>query len=55
VAWIDDQLAFEAEAQAWAWAGLVGKRILPIPPDPRHGISPAELRSVRSFLEHPVF
>ena len=53
VAWIDDQLAFEAEAQDWA--RLVGRRILPISPDPRRGISPGELRSVRSFLEHTVF
>ena len=37
------------------WARLVGRRILPISPDPRRGISPGELRSVRSFLEHTVF
>ncbi|NUP58073.1 MAG: hypothetical protein HOQ06_01165 [Pseudarthrobacter sp.] len=53
VAWIDDQLAFEAEAQHWA--GFLGRRILTVSPDPRQGISPAELAGVRAFLEGPVF
>jgi hypothetical protein len=53
VAWIDDQLMFEAEAQAWA--RLLGRRILALSPDPRRGISPAELEQIRSFLERPLF
>ncbi|MHC6595007.1 HAD domain-containing protein [Arthrobacter sp. C152] len=53
VAWIDDQLAFEAEAQHWA--GFLGRRILTVSPDPRRGISPAELARVRAFLSRPVF
>ncbi|MBT2533814.1 hypothetical protein J7E83_17115 [Arthrobacter sp. ISL-48] len=51
--WIDDQLRFEQEAQAWA--RFLGRRILLVSPDPRRGISPRELSSVRSFLEQPVF
>ena len=51
--WIDDQLRFEQEAQAWA--RILGPRILLVSPDPRRGISPAELAAVRSFLEKPVF
>jgi hypothetical protein len=51
--WIDDQLAFEAEAQAWA--RLLGGRMLAISPDPRRGISPEELATVHSFLTRPVF
>ena len=53
VAWIDDQLGFEAEAQSWA--RLLGRRILALSPDPRRGISPAELQQVRSFLVRPLF
>ena len=53
VAWIDDQLAFEAEAQSWA--RLLGRRILALSPDPRRGISTAELRRVQSFLARPTF
>lgn len=53
VAWIDDQLAFEADAQSWA--SLLGRRILALSPDPRRGISPAELERIRSFLEQPLF
>lgn len=53
VAWIDDQLAFEAEAQSWTT--VMGRRILALSPDPRRGISPAELDRIRSFLERPLF
>ena len=53
VAWVDDQLAFEGEAQRWA--RFLGRRILAVSPHPRHGISPAELGRLRSFLTQPVF
>lgn len=53
IAWIDDQLAFEAEAQAWA--GLLGRRILLVSPDPRQGISPDEVAQVEAFLTRPLF
>lgn len=53
VAWIDDQLDFEAEAQAWA--RLLGRRIRLVSPHPRLGISPAELAAVRTFLTQPMF
>jgi hypothetical protein len=51
--WIDDQLRYEQDAQAWA--GILGARILPISPDPRRGISPAELNAVIAFVAEPVF
>ncbi|WP_461190100.1 HAD domain-containing protein [Arthrobacter sp. Z4-13] len=53
VAWADDQLAFEAEAQAWA--EVVGRRLLTVSPNPRRGISPAELDAVAAFLRAPMF
>jgi hypothetical protein len=53
VAWVDDQLAFEAEAQAWA--AVMGARLLAVSPNPRCGISPSELKAVSSFLGQPVF
>jgi hypothetical protein len=53
VAWVDDQLAYEAEAQAWA--GVMGRRLLAVSPDPRRGISPSELEAVSAFLGQPVF
>ena len=53
VAWVDDQLAYEAEAQAWA--RIMGHRLLVVSPDPRQGISPSELEAVRSFLRQPLF
>ncbi|VXB27901.1 conserved hypothetical protein [Arthrobacter sp. 9AX] len=53
VAWVDDQLAYEAEAQAWA--RIMGHRLLVVSPDPRRGISPSELEAVSSFLGQPVF
>jgi hypothetical protein len=51
--WIDDQLNYEREAQAWA--RILGRRIMMVSPDPRRGISPDELAAVKSFLEGPVF
>jgi hypothetical protein len=51
--WIDDQLAFEAEAQSWA--RLLGRRMLAVSPNPRRGIAPDELAAVRSFLSRPLF
>jgi hypothetical protein len=53
VAWVDDQLAFEAEAQRWA--RILGRRILTVSPHPRRGITPPELDRIRSFLAQPVF
>jgi hypothetical protein len=53
VAWADDQLAFEAEAQAWAT--LTGRRILLVSPDPRQGLSPAEMAQLEAFLTRPLF
>ena len=53
VVWVDDQLAYEAEAQAWA--RIMGRRVLTVSPDPRQGISPSELAAVSSFLGQPVF
>jgi hypothetical protein len=53
VAWVDDQLAYEAGAQAWA--RIMGHRLLAVSPDPRRGISPAELETLHSFLGQPVF
>ena len=52
-AWIDDQLAFEAEAQAWS--RILGRRLLCVSPDPRRGISRKELAAVGAFLAAPVF
>ncbi|MGN7148273.1 HAD domain-containing protein [Arthrobacter sp. SAFR-179] len=53
VAWVDDQLGFEAEAQSWA--RFLGRRILTVSPHPRQGITPAELDLLRSFLSRSVF
>jgi hypothetical protein len=53
IVWIDDQLNYEQEAQAWA--AILGARILAISPDPRRGISPAQLAAVSSFVVEPVF
>jgi hypothetical protein len=53
VAWADDQLAFEAEAQAWA--GVMGRRLLTLSPNPRRGIAPGELDAVEAFLKAPMF
>ena len=46
--WIDDQLDYEAEARAWA--SIIGTRLLLISPHPRRGLSRAELDAVRAFL-----
>ena len=53
IVWIDDQLGYEEEARAWA--GFLGARILVISPDPRRGISPAELAAVNAFVTRPLF
>lgn len=53
VAWVDDQLGFEAEARAWG--RLLGRRLLMVSPDPRQGISPTELAGIRRFLERQLF
>jgi hypothetical protein len=53
IVWIDDQLRYEREAQAWA--AFLGARILVISPDPRVGISPAELEAVTAFATQPLF
>lgn len=46
--WIDDQLDFEQEARDWA--GFLRARLLLISPNPRRGLSRAELAAVRAFL-----
>jgi HAD domain in Swiss Army Knife RNA repair proteins len=46
--WIDDQLDFERAAQGWA--AFLGARLLLISPDPRRGLSRADLASVQAFL-----
>lgn len=48
IVWIDDQLQYEQEANEWA--GFLGERILMVSPDPRRGISPAELAAVSAFI-----
>lgn len=53
IVWIDDQLQYEAGAQAWA--AILGRRMLAISPDPRRGISPAELDAVSAFAAKPMF
>lgn len=47
IIWVDDQLAFEGRAQAWA--RILGRRVLLVSPDPRTGISPGELEAIRAF------
>jgi hypothetical protein len=46
--WIDDQLDFERAAQDWA--AFLGARLLLVSPDPRRGLSRADLASVQAFL-----
>jgi hypothetical protein len=53
IVWIDDQLRYEQDAQAWA--RILGARVLVISPDPRRGISPAELNAISAFVAEPVF
>jgi hypothetical protein len=51
IIWVDDQLAFEGRAQAWA--RILGRRALLVSPDPRTGLSPGELEAIRAFARHP--
>jgi HAD domain in Swiss Army Knife RNA repair proteins len=53
IVWIDDQLQYEPEARAWA--AFLGARILVISPDPRRGITPAELEAITEFAAKPLF
>lgn len=53
IVWIDDQLRYERDAQAWA--RFLGARILAISPDPRRGISPDELAAIGAFIAAPVY
>jgi hypothetical protein len=53
IVWIDDQLRYELEALAWA--EFLGPRILTVSPDPRRGISPAELNAVSGFVTNQLF
>jgi len=48
IAWVDDQLRYEEQARQWA--RFLGRRILMVSPDPRRGVSPAELATVSAFL-----
>ena len=50
IIWVDDQLAFEGRAQAWA--RILGRRALLVSPDPRTGVSPGELETIRAFAGH---
>ncbi|MFJ4284240.1 HAD domain-containing protein [Paenarthrobacter nicotinovorans] len=47
-AWVDDQLSQESDAGSWA--EYQQDRVLCISPDPRKGLSRAELAAVRSYL-----
>jgi hypothetical protein len=47
--WIDDQLDFERAAHDWA--AFLGARLLLISPNPRRGVSRAELESLRAFVQ----
>jgi hypothetical protein len=47
IIWVDDQLAFEAEAQAWA--RILGRRALLVSPDPRTGDVAVGAGSIRAF------
>ncbi|MET3206107.1 MULTISPECIES: HAD domain-containing protein [unclassified Arthrobacter] len=53
IVWIDDQLRYEE--QAMGWAAFLGPRILTVSPDPRRGISPAELAAVSAFATKQLF
>jgi hypothetical protein len=53
IVWIDDQLRYEQEALAWA--EFLGPRILTVSPDPRRGISAAELNAVSGFVTNQLF
>jgi hypothetical protein len=49
IIWVDDQLAYEGRAQAWA--RILGARALLVSPDPRTGLSPQELDAIRTFAQ----
>ncbi|WP_395403647.1 HAD domain-containing protein [Arthrobacter sp. UC242_113] len=51
IIWVDDQLAFEGRAQAWA--RILGRRALLVSPDPRSGLSPRHLEAIRAFSLPP--
>lgn len=51
IIWVDDQLAFEGRAQAWA--RILGRRALLVSPDPRTGLSPGDLAAIRAFVRRP--
>ncbi|WP_311764290.1 HAD domain-containing protein [Arthrobacter ipis] len=51
IIWVDDQLAFEGRAQAWA--RILGRRALLVSPDPRTGLSPRQLEAIRAFSRPP--
>ncbi|MDQ1058697.1 hypothetical protein QFZ23_002598 [Arthrobacter globiformis] len=51
IIWVDDQLAFEGRAQAWA--RILGRRALLVSPDPRTGLSPGDLEAIRAFARRP--
>jgi hypothetical protein len=51
IIWVDDQLAFEGRAQAWA--RILGRRALLVSPDPRTGLSPGDLEAILAFARPP--
>lgn len=51
IIWVDDQLAFEGRAQAWA--RILGRGALLVSPEPRTGLSPGELETIRAFARRP--
>ncbi|WP_427017590.1 HAD domain-containing protein [Pseudarthrobacter sp. P1] len=46
--WIDDQLGYEGPAMAWA--AMLGERMLGISPDPRRGLTRADVAAIKEFL-----
>lgn len=48
IVWIDDQLDYEGSAGAWI--EILGERMLGISPDPRRGLSRADIAAIRAFL-----
>lgn len=46
--WIDDQL--DLVEAAGAWVNTLAPRVLGVCPDPRRGMSPAELQHIKDFL-----
>ncbi|MFE4834715.1 HAD domain-containing protein [Arthrobacter sp. NPDC056691] len=51
IIWVDDQLAFEGRAQAWA--RILGRRALLVSPDPRTGLSRGDLADIHEFARGP--